>query len=193
MKGNFFYYSLIIAVILLAFFVRPAQAHPLSSNYAAGICGSQYTVRSGDTLSAIAGRCGVTLSSLLSANGLRATSIIYPGQRLAIPGGAASGVTSGVSSNAAPTYVSCTSPYTVRAGDTLSLIAARCGVSIANLKSWNGLTNNWIRVGQKLYLPSSTPSIPAAPPASSSYVTPQSYARPQPTPTPQIETPISRW
>ena len=41
--------------------------------------------------------------------------------------------------------------YTVVAGDTLSGIAARFGTSVANLVSWNGITNpNLIRVGQIL-------------------------------------------
>ena len=41
--------------------------------------------------------------------------------------------------------------YTVRAGDTLSGIAAKFGTSTQNLASLNGITNpNFIRVGQKL-------------------------------------------
>ena len=45
-----------------------------------------YTVKAGDTLSAIASRHGVKLSELLSANRLAMTSVIYPGNKLAIPG-----------------------------------------------------------------------------------------------------------
>ncbi len=45
-----------------------------------------YTVKAGDTLSAIASRHGVKLSELLSANRLGMTSVIYPGNKLAIPG-----------------------------------------------------------------------------------------------------------
>jgi LysM repeat protein len=44
-----------------------------------------YTVRSGDTLSAIAVRAGTTLATLLKTNHLSATSVIYPGQRLRVP------------------------------------------------------------------------------------------------------------
>lgn len=41
--------------------------------------------------------------------------------------------------------------YTVQAGDTLSGIAAKYGISTQNLASLNGITNpNFIRVGQKL-------------------------------------------
>jgi N-acetylmuramoyl-L-alanine amidase len=47
-----------------------------------------YSVKAGDTLSAIASRHGVKLSELLSANQLSLTSVIYPGNKLAIPGAA---------------------------------------------------------------------------------------------------------
>lgn len=50
--------------------------------------GAAYTVRSGDTLLGIAGRHGRTVASLVKANGLRGT-VIFPGQRLTIPGATA--------------------------------------------------------------------------------------------------------
>ncbi|MCX7521498.1 LysM peptidoglycan-binding domain-containing protein [Microbacterium sp. STN6] len=49
-----------------------------------------YTVVRGDTVSGIAAAHGVSTASVLAANGLNSSSIIYPGQSLAIPGGAAS-------------------------------------------------------------------------------------------------------
>ncbi len=48
--------------------------------------GGSYQVRSGDTVSAIAARFGVSTQSILDANGLNWKSIIYPGQALVIPG-----------------------------------------------------------------------------------------------------------
>ena len=48
--------------------------------------GAQYIVRSGDTISAIAARFGVSTQSVLDANGMSASSIIYPGATLRIPG-----------------------------------------------------------------------------------------------------------
>lgn len=56
--------------------VQPAPA-PASGSY---------TVKGGDTLGAIASRNGVSLSSLLTANKLSMTTMIYPGQKLVIPG-----------------------------------------------------------------------------------------------------------
>jgi len=61
----------------------PAPALAVTSAPATG----SYTIKAGDTLSAIASRNGVKLSDLLSANKLGMTSIIYPGSKLVIPGG----------------------------------------------------------------------------------------------------------
>jgi LysM repeat protein len=72
----------------------------------------------------------------------------------------------------------CPNPYTVRKGDTLSRIAARCGVSAALLRQWNGLQSNTIWVGQSLITRASRRSP----------VTPVPV---EPAPTPPIESPVS--
>ena len=51
--------------------------------------GGRYTIVRGDTISRIAARFGVSVESVLSANGLGWSSIIYPGQTIAIPAAAA--------------------------------------------------------------------------------------------------------
>jgi LysM repeat protein len=74
----------------------PAAPAPALANTSAAPAGpaapapapGSYTVKAGDTLSAIASRHGVKLSDLLSANQLSLTSVIYPGNKLAIPGAA---------------------------------------------------------------------------------------------------------
>jgi LysM repeat protein len=100
-----------------------------------------YVVKDGDTLSGIAGRLGVRLSALMTANDLRLTSVIHPGQRLTVPGAAASPARGG-------------GTYTVRSGDALSLIAARHDVSLSALLAANNLTvNSIIHPGQRLTLP----------------------------------------
>jgi N-acetylmuramoyl-L-alanine amidase len=43
--------------------------------------------------------------------------------------------------------------YVIARGDTLSGIAQRFNVSLADLKSYNGLSGSRIRVGQKLRIP----------------------------------------
>jgi LysM repeat protein len=45
-----------------------------------------YTIKSGDTVTSIAAKYGVTVTAILDANGLSASSIIYSGRTLIIPG-----------------------------------------------------------------------------------------------------------
>lgn len=93
-----------------------------------------YTVRAGDSLSAIASRFGTTVSALQSANNIRNANLIYPGQVLHVSGQATSQRT-----------------YTVRYGDNLSTIASRLGTTVSHLQSTNGIRNaNIIYPGQNL-------------------------------------------
>ena len=61
---------------------KPAPAAAPAPTASSG----SYTVKSGDTLSAIAAKHGVKLSEILSANKLTMSSVIYPGNKLVIPG-----------------------------------------------------------------------------------------------------------
>lgn len=107
-----------------------------------------YTVKSGDTLSAIASRYGMTVNALVTLNGIQNANLIYPGQSLRV---ADSGQGSTVSQKATTTTM--TGSYTVRYGDTLSAIASRYGTSASTLASINGISNpNRIYPGQVLKL-----------------------------------------
>lgn len=93
-----------------------------------------YTVRSGDSLSAIAARFGTSVSALQSANNIRNANLIFPGQILKVSGQA-----------------TIMSVYTVRSGDNLSTIASRLGTTVSHLQSVNGIRNaNLIYSGQTL-------------------------------------------
>lgn len=111
-----------------------------------------YTVKSGDTLSAIASRYGMTVNAMVTLNGIQNANLIYPGQVLRV---ADSGQGSNVSQKATTTTTSGT--YTVRYGDTLSAIASRYGTSISALASLNGISNpNRIYPGQVIKLSGSS-------------------------------------
>lgn len=71
----------------------------------------EYVIRAGDALAGIAWRRGVSLRALLEANGLEATSLILPGQRLSIPP-ATRPLPSGVASTPAPAAASASTPAT---------------------------------------------------------------------------------
>ncbi|MFD6055343.1 LysM peptidoglycan-binding domain-containing protein [Agromyces sp. NPDC060279] len=124
----------------------------------AGAVPAEVTVADGDTVSGIAERYGLSTAELLAANGLGWSSLIFPGQRLVLPGGAPR------ASEPAPEIAR----HTVVAGDTMSGIAERYGVDLAQLLSANGLgRESLIFPGQQVVLPlagtASAPSAPAEP------------------------------
>ena len=117
---------------------------------AAQIRRTTYTVRSGDTLGAIAARRGVSLAALLKRNGLRATSTIHPGQRLRVPGGAPARARATSARRSGPA-VSRTTTYRVRSGDTLGAIAQRRRMPLGTLLRLNRLSmRSVIHPGQVL-------------------------------------------
>ncbi|WP_309080033.1 LysM peptidoglycan-binding domain-containing protein [Zhihengliuella sp.] len=107
---------------------------------------STVTVKPGDTLSHIAARAGVSLSSLLEANGLKASSVIFPGQKIKLGG------SSSATSAAKPASPAATTAYAVKPGDTLGGIAVRHDMSLSRLLRLNsGLSkSSIIYPGQKL-------------------------------------------
>jgi lipoprotein-anchoring transpeptidase ErfK/SrfK len=106
-----------------------------------------HVVQRGETLSQIARRYGVSMTSLAQANGISNPNFIYSGQRLTIPG-ASGGASSGGSAASSGVHV-------VRPGENLSSIAARYGSTVSALASANGIANpNHIYVGQRLLISS---------------------------------------
>ncbi|MED1471911.1 peptidoglycan endopeptidase [Bacillus salipaludis] len=105
---------------------------------------STYVVRSGDSLSKIAVKYRTTVSELKKLNNLKSDRI-YVGQKLKVPGKTNTTTTTTTTSTNQNV-----STYTVKSGDTLGKIAKQFGLSLAELKSLNGLKSNLIRVGQKL-------------------------------------------
>jgi LysM repeat protein len=116
-----------VAALLLLAVAQPALAAEV------------HVVRSGESLWSIAVSHGTTIDAIARANGLSNTRVIYVGQRLTIPGGGGGG--GSTASGGA---------YVVRAGDTLSGIAARYGTSVAALMRANGLRGSLIYPGQRL-------------------------------------------
>lgn len=116
-----------------------------SSSTAATTVGT-YTVKAGDTLSAIASRYSTSSSTLASLNSLSNPNLIYVGQVLKVSSNAS---TSSSTSSSANSTVTTTASYTVKAGDTLSAIAAKYGTTYQALASTNSISNpNDIYVGQ---------------------------------------------
>ncbi|MFK0040823.1 LysM peptidoglycan-binding domain-containing protein [Paenarthrobacter sp. NPDC090517] len=134
----------------------PAQPAPTTpSAPSAPASASVYTVVSGDTLGGIAAKHGVPLSSIFSWNGLNGSSIIYPGQKIKVSGGSAPSAPAAPAPAPAPAPLTGAGSYTIKAGDTLSSIASRHGVSLAALMAANNnvTATTVIYPGQKLTIP----------------------------------------
>lgn len=135
-----------------------------------------YRVKNGDYLGRIASRHRCTVAQIKRWNNLSSNNIRV-GQRLVIYRGGTSSGSASASSAPAKTQSSSAAPasggstYTVKSGDTLSGIANRNGVTVAQLKQWNGLSGNNIKVGQKLKVKAGSTSQPAASSASGDYIT----------------------
>lgn len=110
-----------------------------------GSTATTHTVRAGDTLFSISRANGITVAQLREWNGLT-SDIIRVGQVLNL-----TAPTTGTPAPPAPAP-DAAGTHTVRAGDTLFNISQRTGVSVNNLRQWNNLTNDTIRVGQVLRL-----------------------------------------
>lgn len=106
-----------------------------------------HTVKRGETLASIARKYHVSVSNLKKWNGLRKDSIRV-GQRLTIYSSGGPMASSSNNSKA----VGSTSPkyHTVKAGETLASIAKKYHTTVSNLKKWNKLKSDKIRVKQKL-------------------------------------------
>src|SRR5262245_33974401 len=121
--------------------ILPGQELVVPGTSPNGALGGAYTVKAGDSLSAIASRHQVRLGALLSANNMTINSLITPGMTLNLPDGAvapsASDSTSG-SNNSGSSGGG--GPYTVQAGDSLSVIAQRNHVTLGALLSANNMT-----------------------------------------------------
>jgi len=95
----------------------------------------KYVVKSGDTISTIARKFDITVSTILWENNLNAYSIIRPGDKLDIL--PASGIS-----------------YKIARGDTLSRIAQLYDIEEKDIMKANGIENaNKIKIGQRVIIP----------------------------------------
>jgi LysM repeat protein len=141
-----------------------------------GPSGNTYKVKSGDSLRLIAKHNGTTLAALRSLNHLKSDNVRV-GQLLKLPAGstptvsapAAQATPAPDTTTAAPTKdASGRVTHTVKAGEKLSTIAKKYGVTVGAIATANNISDpSKIRAGQELVIPngsnSSENSTPAAP------------------------------
>jgi LysM repeat protein len=106
---------------------------------------TSYTVRSGDTLGTIASRHGTSVAAIVQLNGLKNPNLIRIGQVLKVPAGGSSAPGVQAPAGGATSHV-------VRSGETLSGIAGRYRIKVAQIVAANGITDDRIYVGQRLRL-----------------------------------------
>jgi membrane-bound lytic murein transglycosylase D len=105
-----------------------------------------YRVRAGETLSSIARRHGIPVSTLARLNNMGTADSLVKGQRLVIKASERRYRDEGAESGRRVLY-------TVRRGDTVYSISRQFQVSVPQLKSWNGLNeHHQIRAGQRLVM-----------------------------------------
>jgi membrane-bound lytic murein transglycosylase D len=113
-----------------------------------------HRVRTGETLSHIGRRYGVSVAALRSANGNVDPRRVRAGQMLRIPassGARATQATAASGARAAPAPARASVRYhRVNRGENLTVIARRYGVTVRQIQSWNSLRTTRIQAGQRL-------------------------------------------
>ena len=123
--------------------IRVGQVLKLSRTAAPNTAVESYRVKPGDTLSAIAGRHGLSLAELTAINRINSSTLIYPGQVLR--------VAKVLPASQPP--LNAPDSYQVVAGDSLESVAKKFSLSLSALREYNGLTrSSIIYVGQILSL-----------------------------------------
>ena len=104
-------------------------------NFTQPVTFQTYKVRSGDTISGIAKKFGLTnISTLISVNDIGNVRQLAAGQKLKIP--SIDGII-----------------YTVKKGDSLSSLTGKYKISLEQLLDVNELTSETLTAGQQLFLP----------------------------------------
>lgn len=134
---------------------RPLGSSPavnVASNPATGVTQytgvtQRHTVTRGETLSGIAAKYGVSMSTLREMNTLK-RDVVWVGQRLKVPASAAASRTT----RATPRGIV---RHKVVVGDSLTGIAAHYGVSPKAIMQTNNLKSTNVMLGQNLKIPAS--------------------------------------
>jgi LysM repeat protein len=121
---------------------------------------SNIRVKQGDTLWELAKKHHTTVAVLRELNNLAGSGTIYVGDLLRVPGAATT----------TPRRRTIEKGYTVRAGDNLTTIARRYGVSVRTIQVRNKLPRSGVVViGRRLAIPVTVTAAPAARPNSATY------------------------
>jgi LysM repeat protein len=113
-------------------------------------------VQAGDTCAGIAGFFDISLTELVTLNGLSASSCnIFEGQTLLVPQPTPMPTSDAMATQSARlTAVACpTEVVTVQAGETIEAIANFLGIPAQEILDWNGKTSSLLFEGEQLEIP----------------------------------------
>jgi len=159
--------------------VNPPKVQPKS--------GTPYTIKKGESLSAVAARHRMSWKRLAEYNLIQNPNRVNAGQVILIPPGhspSGPATTTRQPPPSTPLVVAGDGTYVVQSGDNLSVIAQRYGTSVKKLKAANNLVSDRLLVGQILKLPQGSEL--GAPPSGSG----GGSTTPEPRPTPVATRPI---
>lgn len=123
---------------------------------------SNYKVKAGDGLIALADSYDISTSELAAINGISPTDNLLVGQVIKVPQKATAKPVAAQTDVATPKEPA---NYVVKSGETLSAIAQRNNISLAELAKLNALTvTTNVKTGQKLYVPKQEVTAKAEPP-----------------------------
>lgn len=149
-------------LIVPASATNPTASDPKAAAAAPVAQAAKYTVQSGDYLFGIARKLGTSLTSLLDANSMTATSSIDPGDQLVVPATATNPTAAPATPAAAP--AAATSTYTVKSGDYLFGIARMYNIKLGTLLKLNDLTSTSVLMpGATLKIPAGAVAITTSP------------------------------
>lgn len=141
------------------FYQHPPAGTYVAAQIESGSVGGferQHSVVAGDSLSGIANRYGVSMQRLMQYNNLRSTTVNV-GQNLKIPASNSPAVAQVQAPVSTPRPAVAAAPrvHKVVAGDTLSRIASRYGVSPGAIQRHNNMKSTTVKLGQTLKIPTS--------------------------------------
>jgi LysM repeat protein len=116
----------------------------------------EHVIKSGDTISGLAKRYGVSERSIMDANPTVRARSLQLNQTLVIPKASPARATGTGSGALATTGTATGEVYVVKSGDTLTRIARQHGVTVRQLREANGIRGDRIMPNQRLTLPRPT-------------------------------------
>ncbi|MGG1630950.1 LysM peptidoglycan-binding domain-containing protein [Rossellomorea sp. NRS-1567] len=136
--------------------VSVAATAVLSTAFVASASANTHKVESGDSLWSIARKYETSITALKEMNKLK-SDLIYPNQLLKVDTVTLEKPAT-PSTNQPPNTSVSTQKYIVKSGDTLSAIAYRHSITLAELQKWNNINSHLIYPGQSLVVSKSSSS-----------------------------------